>query len=59
MLDSFLNYVQLLALAPVTAVTDNPVMLKKSNIKNTIKTHVKEPSSGLRTCWQKCTTLII
>ena len=63
MLDSMLNYVQLLTLAPVTAVTadvlvclhhrHNPVMLKKNKqIKNTIKTHVKEPSSGLRTCWQ-------
>ena len=61
--------VQLLAL-PVTAVIDvfvglnqwhNPVMLKKKKkqIKNTLKTRVKEPSSGLRTCWQKFTTLII
>ena len=70
MLDLMPNYVQLLTLAPVTAVTadvlvglhhwHNPVMLKKKKqIKNTIKTRLKEPSSGLRTSWQKFTTLII
>ena len=55
-LDSKLN-VQLLALSSVTAVFvglnqwHHPVMLKKKQqIKNTIKTRVKEPSSGLRTC---------